>query len=427
MNKTTLLRSITTDDLARISQASSLDPGVLRIAREICEDVRKNKDEAVRRFAERFGETLSQGLVIQKSDLLRAEKAIPDEFRDVFQRTSDRITRFASQQKEALTDFEMEVPGGRAGHSIVPIEKAGCYAPAGRYPLPSTVLMTASVAKVAGCRHIAVATPNPSQFMLAAASIAGADCVLPIGGAHAIAAMAYGTESIRAVDMIVGPGNKWVTAAKQFVSGVVGIDMLAGPSELAIIADHTADPMATAADLIAQAEHDTEARVFLVTTDAKLPGKVNEELARQLENLSTSGTVLESLKNGGYVLVESIAECVAVVDQLGPEHLQIQCEDAENVAGKITNAGCLFIGHCTAEVFGDYGIGPNHTLPTGNTARYRGGLSVLDFCRVRTWIQLDGELPKAEQEDIARLAELEGLAGHQAAALVSRTSKSYLT
>ncbi|MCL4126319.1 UNVERIFIED_CONTAM: hypothetical protein GTU68_001576 [Idotea baltica] len=257
--------------------------------------------------------------------------------------------------------------------------------------------------------------------MLAAAAVAGADRVLAVGGAHAVAAMAYGFESFDRCDVIVGPGNRWVTAAKKIVSGDCGIDMLAGPSELVLVADDSSDPKTVAADLLAQAEHDEDARAFLITSSKELIGSVCGELDRQLDVLPTAATARVALANGAAVLCESIDQAVEVCNALAPEHLELHCDNAQEFADRIVNAGCLFIGHQSAEVFGDYGVGPNHTLPTAGTARFSAGLNVFTFVRVRTWLRLD-QAPQSLVDDTARLAELEGLIAHQRSALRRTTN-----
>ncbi|MEO1171282.1 MAG: histidinol dehydrogenase, partial [Myxococcota bacterium] len=303
-----------------------------------------------------------------------------------------------------------------AGHSWSPMERAGCYAPGGRFPLPSSVLMTAVTARVAGVEHVLVASPRPTAVTLAAASVAGADGLLAVGGAHAIGALAYGAGPFDAVDVIVGPGSRWVTAAKKLVSGQVAIDMIAGPSELVVLADGHADASTIAADLLAQAEHDDDAIPILVSDSPALIDAVEQELATQLETLPTADTARNALGNGYAVRTRSVDEGVAVCDTLAPEHLQVMTADAEQVAGQLRHYGGLFVGSVSAEVFGDYGAGPNHVLPTGGTARLTGGLSVVDFMRVRTWLNVDRAAAETLAADSAHLARLEGLEAHARAA-----------
>src|SRR5205823_2417474 len=309
------------------------------------------------------------------------------------------------------------VPGGIAEHRIAPIERAGCYAPGGRYPLPSSVLMTAVTARVAGVRDIWVASPKPQALSLAAAAIAGADGVLAAGGAQAIAALAYGAGPIAPRDVIVGPGNRYVAAAKGLVAGAVAIDMLAGPSELIVFADSSADPATVAADLLAQAEHDPHAVPLLVTTDAELVKGVEQELARQLGDLPTARVARAELAHGGAIVVSGVDEGIAACDALAPEHLQLALRDADTVAPRLAHYGALFVGAGSTDVLGDYGAGPNHVLPTGGTARASGGLSVYTFLRVRTWLRItDCAAARPLVEDAVWLGRAEGLEAHARAA-----------
>ena len=402
--------------------SASLDPDTMADAESIISEVRQDGEVGIRVYARKFKErTDDQPLLIERDELGAAIDRLDSADVELLKRVAQRIGDFAESQLDCLTELETPVPGGLAGHTIEPIEHVGCYAPAGRYALPSTVLMTVVPAVVAGCEKITLATPNPSDLMLATAAIAGADQVLAVGGAHAIAAMAYGFSDLPRCDLIVGPGNRWVTAAKKLVSGDCGIDMLAGPSELVLVADETADADTIAADLLAQAEHDVDARPFLVTTSQAIAEQVIDSLTKQLEQLPTGETARQSLGNGAAIVAESMEEAVEVCNSISPEHLELHCEDAETVAQVIRNAGCIFIGHQSAEVFGDYGVGPNHTLPTAGTSRFSAGLNVFTYVRVRTWLQLDSA-PQSLIDDTARLAELEGLIGHQQAALKRSSS-----
>ncbi len=411
--------------------------------------------------------------------------SLPEDQQRLLERVARRIRTFAEAQRAAIGDVTVRVPGGSAGHSVVPVDTAGCYAPGGRvragadwgrgwgwelvrlfrvlawgrgggwmcgvgcfcgaclevcacnwcvvqYPLPSSVLMTAVTARVAGVKTVWVASPRPAAATVGAAFVAGADGLLAVGGAQAIAALAYGVGKVPACDVIVGPGNRWVTAAKSIVAGRVGIDMLAGPSECLVLADDSADAATVAADLLAQAEHDTDALPVLVTTSDALVGAVNAQISEQLPRLPSRETAAVAVAKGFSVLCASLDEAIAVSDALAPEHLEIHTRDAAAVAARVKHYGGLFIGSRTAEVFGDYGVGPNHVLPTGGTGRYTGGLSVFTFLRVRTWLRADDTDADAAAaagaphehhsvEDIvadaAALARLEGLWGHERAAL----------
>ena len=413
----TLLRVIQPDEVARELKPVVRDE-VLQQARVIVDRVRIEGIGAIRGYAEQFGECEpDQPIVLGRDAMCDAYNALDPNDRAALERAADRIRRFAEAQRDAIQPLTLDVPGGQAGHTIEPVRSAGCYAPAGRYPLPSSVLMTGITARAAGCERVVVSSPGANRVTLAAAHIAGADEFLCIGGAHAIGAMAYGFEGFERCDVIAGPGNAWVTAAKQLVSGVVGIDMLAGPSELLIIADESADVATLAADLLAQAEHDTDAVPILVTTCASHAESIQDELERQLGTLPTADTARVALGNGFVVVCDSIDQAIKISDTLAPEHLEIITRDAEEIASRVRNAGGIFIGSRTAEVLGDYGIGPNHTLPTGGTARFQSGLSVMHFLRLRTWIRIDDPIAcEPVLDDTMRIARMEGLIAHERSA-----------
>ena len=399
-------------------ERTAVDPETLNGAAEIVEAVRIEGEIAVRRYGERFGEvSANERLVIGRGELDGALRRVPRGDRDLLERTADRVEMFARAQRESLSEITLDIAGGRAGQYISPVRRAGCYAPGGRYPLPSSVLMTAVTARVAGVDNVIVASPRPALVTLAAAAVAGADAVLAVGGAHAIAALAYGIDGFDPCDVVVGPGNRWVTAAKQVVSGRVGIDMLAGPSELVVLADDTADPAMVAADLLAQAEHDPDALPVLVTTSEALAEAVEAAIERQLVNLPTRKVAEAALAGGFITVVGHLDGAISVCDRLAPEHLQVMTGEPAKVAAKVDLWGGLFIGENSAEVLGDYGSGPNHTLPTGGVARYRGGLSVLDFLRVRTWLEIDDPIAaRGMTKDAIELARMEGLEAHARAA-----------
>jgi phosphoribosyl-ATP pyrophosphohydrolase/phosphoribosyl-AMP cyclohydrolase/histidinol dehydrogenase len=408
-----LLRPRTVPELLQ-RRGEPVSAEALAVSGPIVDAVRRRGESALREYAERFGEVAAGGqLFLDRAalDSARASLALDDRAR--LERVAERIRAFAEAQKRALGAVTVTVPGGTAGHSIAPLERAGCYAPGGRYPLLSSVLMTAVTARTAGVKEIWVASPKPGPMTLAAAAIAGADGVLAAGGAHAIAALAFGAGPLSPCDVIVGPGNRYVTAAKQLVAGRVAIDMLAGPTELVIFADATASPATVAADLLAQAEHDPQAVPILVSLDPGLTDRVEAELARQLVILPTAPVAREALVNGGVVAVASIEQGIATCDALAPEHLELCLRNADALAPRFRHFGALFIGSATAEVLGDYGAGPNHVLPTGGTARSTGGLSVYTFLRVRTWLRIDDEAAaRPLVEDAAWFGRMEGLEAH---------------
>jgi phosphoribosyl-ATP pyrophosphohydrolase/phosphoribosyl-AMP cyclohydrolase/histidinol dehydrogenase len=392
-----------------------VDEQTLREAALMVDDVRKRGDAALREHGQRLGDIQPGEPALLSIDELR-RAVVDDDTRRLLERTAARIRRFARAQRDALRDVTIDIPGGQAGHVFHPLERAGCYAPGGRYPLPSSVLMTAITARVAGVEQVVVASPRPDPVTRAAAAIAGADALLTVGGAQAIAALAYGTETIPRCDIVVGPGNKWVTAAKQLVSADVAIDMLAGPSELLIIADESADPEWIAADLLAQAEHDPDALPMLITTHEPLIAAVDAAIDRRLVDLPTANVATRAIGNG-FAVVADIDAALRLGAALGPEHLQIMTTGADQLAQRARNYGTVFIGAHSAEVFGDYGAGPNHVLPTGGTARHAAGLSVLTFLRPRTFLRIDD--PAAAEAliaDATALARLEALEAHARAA-----------
>jgi len=397
-------------------RAAAVPAEAFAVAAPIVEAVRARGEAALREYAERFDDIPPGGpLFLDRATLDRALVRLPAGDRAPLERVAERIRTFAEAQKRALGAVTVTLPGGAVGHWVAPLDRAGCYAPGGRYPLPSSVLMTAVTAQAAGVKQIWVASPKPGPMTLAAAAIAGADGVLAAGGAHAIAALAFGAGPLPPCDVVVGPGNRYVTAAKQLVSagGRVAIDMLAGPSELVVFADSTASPAVIAADLLAQAEHDPDALPVLVTLDPTHLDRVETELARQLANLPSGEVARAALANGGVVVVANVEEGIAVCDALAPEHLELCLRDSVAVAPRLTHFGALFIGVGSAEVLGDYGAGPNHVLPTAGTARSKGGLSVYTFLRVRTWLRIDDSAAaRPLVEDAAWFGRVEGLEAH---------------
>lgn len=394
-----------------------VDDDTLGVAAAIIRDVRARGLQAVLDHAHRLGDLAPGDRLVYDAPALRASlDAVPPADRRVLETAAARIASFAASQRACLRDLETTVDGMVVGHTVAPVERAGCYAPGGRFPLPSSVLMTACTARAAGVRQVWVASPKPQPITLAAASLAGADALIAVGGAHAVAALAYGAGPIPACDTIAGPGNRWVTAAKKLVYGDASIDMLAGPSEVLIIADDSADPAIVAADLLAQAEHDTDAACWLVTTSPALVDHVERELVRQLESLPSAAIARVSLANGGSILCASLDQAVALSDRLAPEHLEIMTREAGALAGRCSHYGAVFIGTGAAEVIGDYGIGPNHTLPTGGAGRFSGGLSVFNFLRIRTFIRSVGPAEPGIYSQTAAFARLEGLEAHARAA-----------
>ncbi len=389
----------------------------------ILNDVRDRGDSALRDWSEQLDRGVAPAWTVPQDVLERAWLDLPQADQAAIDHAARNIRTFADAQKRSLQPMEIEIePGVFAGQRIVPVDRVACYVPGGRYPLPSTLLMTVIPALAAGVQHVVVLTPPkpnawPDQHILAAAFRAGVTAVHPIGGAQGIAAAAFGTESIAAVDLIVGPGNAWVTEAKRQVYGIVGIDSLAGPSEVMVLCDATSDAATVAADLLAQAEHDPDAEAIAVTDDAAFAQQLVAEVARQLAMLPTRDVAEVSIaRHGRIVLVADRAAMAAVANERAPEHLEIVTEDPEALAGLCTSFGGLFIGHDAAEVLGDYCTGPSHVLPTGRAGRYTGGLSALTFLKVLSTQHAQPGAAKGLARTAAHLARVEGLEAHARAA-----------
>jgi len=397
-------------------QIRLFSPEVDGIAARAIADVREKGEAGLRAWAEKLGElSPAEPLLAGRDELEAAYARVNADVKELLARAQSRVAAFAAAQRSSLSDIDIAVPGGRAGHSFLPVAAAGCYVPGGRYPLPSTALMTVTPAIAAGVREVWCAGPHPTDITLAAAFVAGATGFLRCGGAHAIAALAFGV-GIPRCDVVVGPGGRYVASAKRQLFGAVGTEAPAGPSELLIIADATAHPDLVAADLIAQAEHDIAAVPMLICGSERFALEVEKALARRLETMPemNRATASTSLNNGWALIASDRAAACAVTEQCAPEHLELFVADPDSYASEIQSAGAVFIGQGSAEVFGDYGAGPNHTLPTGGAARFAAGLSVLHFLRARTWLKMDK--PDLLKADTAAFARLEGLEGHARAA-----------
>jgi histidinol dehydrogenase len=386
----------------------------------IIRQVRQQGDSAIYELAQRFGDSLqpTDAMALSAERWQEACERVSPRHRETLELAARNIRQFAQAWVEALPKT-LTVPfeaGYQAGYRFQAVEAVACYVPGGRYPLASTALMTALPARVAGVAKVYVCCPNPSDEVLLAAKLAGADAVFTIGGAQAIAAFAYGTESIPAVDMIVGPGNAYVAEAKRQLQGQVGIDMLAGPSEVVVVADASANPEWVAADLLAQAEHDPDARGILLTLAPELVVPVKEALERLAKDWRLPDYVLEqALPNSAIVTCASFEEALMLSDALAPEHLQLHLGNAASVAQRFQHFGTLFIGPDAPVPYGDYLAGPNHTLPTQRNARFSGGLSPLTFLQVRQWLEV--AKPNAVlSRHTQTFAELEGLTAHAQAA-----------
>ncbi len=378
--------------------------------RTILADVRQGGDEALREYATRFDELAGQPLQVTPEEMQAAWEATSEELKAALRLAQANIRAFAEKQLPRAWSFR-PVEGMEVGQIVRPLGSVGCYVPGGRYPLPSTLLMTTTPAQVAGVTRIVVCSPKPGRETMAAAWLASQDApgtfeFYRIGGAQAVAAMAFGTATIKPVDKIVGPGNLFVTAAKIAVSAETGIDMPAGPTEI-VVTSETGDPSGIAADLVAQAEHDPEALAILITTKADLAEEVALEVKRQSQ---TNEIAQQSLDAQGFIFItQTVEEAQDLTNRLAPEHLTV---DAGADVRWVKNAGSVFIGHHTPQSMGDYISGPNHVLPTGRNGRVRGGLSVLDFVKVITVQQYTREALREVGPHTIALAEAEGLTGH---------------
>lgn len=393
----------------------------------ILKDVRMNGDAALQSWSKRLDSMDLKPASVSKASIQSALDSITPAQRDALEKAAARVELF--HRRQPLTSWFTNDLGGTVGQIIRPLQRVGLYVPGGTAPLPSTVLMSAIPARVAGVKEIVIVTPPNRSFansdapidpiILAACAIAGVNEIYPLGGAQAIAALAYGTESIRPVDKIFGPGNLFVTLAKRQVYGVVGIDGLAGPTETVVVADEFANPAWVAADLLAQAEHDLLASAILLTPSQTLIEKVQVEIAKQLEDRKRSDIIVASLENrGGAVLTRDLDEAVQLANEYAPEHLGLSVGEPWRWVEKVNNAGGVFMGEHSFEVLGDYLAGPSHVMPTGGSARFASPLNVWDFVKIVSLVAMDGNTTQAIGLVAATLAQSEGLDAHANAALL---------
>lgn len=390
---------------------------VAAIVSDIIADVKANGDTAVKAYCAKFDKAELTSLEVTPEEIQEAVSQVEPEFLDILREAAENIRAFHSRQ--VRNSFVIaDKPGIVLGQKITPIEKVGVYVPGGTAAYPSTVLMDTIPAKIAGCPQLVMVTPpgrdgkvNPA--ILAAASIAGVDRIFKVGGAQAIAALAYGTETIPRVDKIVGPGNAFVAEAKKQVFGRVSIDMIAGPSEILVIADGKSNPVHVAADLLSQAEHDKLASAVLVTDSEELALAVQAELERQLPLLPRQEIARASIENNGKIIVaETLMAGIEIANEIAPEHLELQVDDPFSYLDAIQNAGSIFLGRSCPEALGDYFAGPNHTLPTSGTARFSNPLSVDDFVKKSQFSYYTPEALAKAADKIAAFAEKEGLRAH---------------
>ncbi|WP_053219527.1 histidinol dehydrogenase [Virgibacillus senegalensis] len=401
-------------------KGSRLDNDILLTAKQVIDDIRTDGDQALKKYVKQFDGEIAVTWQVEKQEREQAWEVVPEEVIESLKAAADNIKSFHQKQLQNTRMMDM-TEDIMSGQLYRPIERAGIYVPGGTASYPSTVLMNAIPAVLAGVEEVIMVTPARngkaiSPVLTVAADIAGVDRIYKIGGIQAIAALTYGTESIPSVDKIVGPGNAYVAAAKSLVFGDVGIDMIAGPSEVAVIADETANPEFIAADMIAQAEHDKDARAVLFTTSRVLAEATTSQLKQQCANLPRREIAEASLiDNGAIVLVDDLEEAFTLSNQLAPEHLEIQTAEPVQQLGNVRNAGSVFLGSYTPEALGDYYAGPNHVLPTSGTARFSSGLSVDDFIKKTTFLYYSKEALQKASAHVATIAEIEELEGHSRA------------
>lgn len=396
---------------------SSVVDNVAETVEQIISTVRRDGDEALREYSRRFDGAELKELVVSAAEMEEALSLVEPSFLEILREAAENIRAFHEKQKKDGFFFAKE-NGVVTGQRVIPLERVGLYVPGGTAAYPSTVLMDAIPAKVAGCDEIYIVTPpgkdgKVNPHILAAASIVGVTAVYKVGGAQAVAALAYGTETVKRVDKIVGPGNRFVAEAKRQVFGRVDIDMIAGPSEILVIADQNSDPYTLAADLLSQAEHDRNASAVLVTDSRSLADRVSEKLEAQLARLPRREIARESIdRNGLIVVTSSLDAAISIANEIAPEHLELSLDDPFAYLGRIRNAGSVFLGRYCPEALGDYFAGPNHTLPTGGTARFSSPLSVDDFVKKSQYIYYTEEALKKVYSKVATFAEAEGLSAH---------------
>ncbi len=396
-------------------RAEGIDPQIVSTVSHILKEVQTRGDRAVFEFTKRFDKLNTRDFKLKPSLIKRLSKDTPSEVRAAIELAASRIWQYHEHQLEKSWKYTRQ--GVTLGQMITPLERVGVYVPGGKASYPSTVLMNVIPAQVAGVREIALCVPTPegqlNPAVATAIEILGIKEVSRIGGAQAVSAMAYGTESIKKVDKIVGPGNIYVAIAKKMVFGIVDIDMIAGPSEILIITDSKANPEIVAADMLSQAEHDEHASAVVITTSSVHAKKIEKALEIQLKELSRSDIASKSLKNyGAIIVVKNLKKAAQIANTISPEHLEIMTEDPEAVLPYIKNAGAIFLGTWSPEPIGDYIAGPNHTLPTSGTARFFSPLGVYDFLKRSSIIKTSKAAFKRLAQAVITLSEAEGLEAH---------------
>lgn len=412
-----------------LSSTDEPDQSIVETVSSIIADIRSRGDDALLEYTNRFDRRSAtiESLEISKQDLDAALKGISDELRNSLQHAAKRVREFHEKQKQTTWTYEDE-EGNVLGQKITPLDRVGVYVPGGKAAYPSSVLMNVIPAHVAGVEEIIMVVPTPdgdrNDLVMAAAAIVGVTRMFSIGGAQAVAALAYGTELVPKVDKIVGPGNIYVATAKRQVFGIVGIDMIAGPSEVVIVSDASANPDWVAMDMFAQAEHDEEASAILISPDADFINLVENSIAKLLPDMERSRIITASLtKNGAMIKVDDLKQAIDIVNVIAPEHLELAVDDPDALLDDIRHAGAIFMGHYTAESIGDYCAGPNHVLPTARTARFSSPLGVYDFQKYSSLIKCVKNSVDGIAKTASVLARGEGLTAHARSAEYRRDTK----
>lgn len=395
----------------------------LQNVEDIIEDIKKNGDKSIIHYSKTFNDgdfSSGEDFIVSEEEIKKAYEMTDDKTINALEKCIENVRDFAQEQLLCLKNLDMKKNNSLLGHRVIPLERVLCYVPGGNYPLPSSAVMTCTPAKVAGVREVIITSPRIKPQTIVAAKMSGADKIYKLGGVQAIGAFAYGSESIKPVDKIVGPGNKYVTYAKKYVYGKCSIDFLAGPSEVLIVADNNQNPELVSADILAQCEHDRDARGYLICFSKDFARKVADCAQKQLQTLKTGNIAQISFEKSTAVIVNNIEEAVKISNLRAPEHLELMFDGAWEKSKDFTNYGSLFIGSCCAEVFGDYCSGTNHVLPTNSAARYTGGLSVFDFVKIQTYQMLSKEYSKELSILASQMAQQEGLMGHKLASDLRR-------
>ncbi len=407
------------DIFARVVPAVNVEA----IVADIIENVKTNGDKALFEYTEKFDKAVLSSLLVSEEEIEEAVNAVEPEFLEILKKAAKNIRKF--HEKQVRNSFIINDENGIViGQKVIPVDRAGLYVPGGTAAYPSTVLMDSIPAKIAGVKEVVIVTPpgkdgKVNPVILAAAKIAGVDKIFKVGGAQAVAALAYGTESVPKVDKIVGPGNAFVAEAKKQVFGTVSIDMIAGPSEILIVADGKTNPAHAAADLLSQAEHDKLASAVLVTDSPELAIAVQAELEKQIPQLLRAEIARESIDNNGKIIVaDSLSKAIEIANEIAPEHLELLVDNPFDYLDSIRHAGSIFMGRNCPEALGDYFAGPNHTLPTSGTAKFSSPLSVDDFVKKTQYTYYTYDALKKVSKDVAFFAEKEGLTAHAKSAVI---------